>query len=240
MIQTYIINQPRPWKVFFDSFGHLHLHAASMVCVSEQALNLNKNKSRRFGTVINGDWIDFHTYPLDDIGSVYTEAETSMNYRFLDLREGESISILSEKLQDILDEINSESSMDISAMELVKDLEKCEIKIVHNFEYQTLSYWLAGYEMEERDTHGQIVRSATYQFHTSKFSIKKYYESKIKTFLEIKNKYYQYLTEELGLYMKFAPHLKLLFDECHSDERLSSMISSVKTIVDSYNDKDIG
>lgn len=34
MIQTYIINQPRPWKVFFDSFGHLHLHAAS-ITISE-------------------------------------------------------------------------------------------------------------------------------------------------------------------------------------------------------------
>lgn len=48
MIQTHIINQPRPWKVFFDYYGHLHLHTASMICIDEQPDGKNKKTAAHF------------------------------------------------------------------------------------------------------------------------------------------------------------------------------------------------
>lgn len=58
MIQSHIINLPKPWKVFFDCYGHLHLHAASMICIEERSAKSDKKYNRRFGTALNGDRID--------------------------------------------------------------------------------------------------------------------------------------------------------------------------------------
>jgi hypothetical protein len=48
MVQSHIINLPKPWKVFFDCYGHLHLHAASMICVEERSAISDKKYNIKF------------------------------------------------------------------------------------------------------------------------------------------------------------------------------------------------
>ena len=65
MAQTHIINQLRPWRIFFDTYGHLHLHAASVLCVDESYGNQEQHYNLRFsGKLYGGKKVDFHTYPM--------------------------------------------------------------------------------------------------------------------------------------------------------------------------------
>ena len=148
MIQTHIINQPRPWKVFFDYYGHLHLHTASLICIEEKPEG--KNTKNRCA---------FHTFPIDSIGTVHTDADTAMGYRFFNLREGNQITILSDDFQETLDLINSKVDLNITAKDLIEDLKKCGIRTITSEERLTLSCKLVGYETEELDVNSLMDRS---------------------------------------------------------------------------------
>ena len=228
MIQTHIINLPRPWKVFFDYYGHLHLHMASMICIEEKPDGKNTKNS-----------CTFHTFPIDSIGTVYKDADTAMNYRFFNLREGEQITILSDDFQETLDIINSEGALHITAKDLIEDLKKCGIRTITSEERLTLSCKLVGYETEELDVTGLMERSVCYQLRSSKFAINYYQDSKKRSFLQMRSKFYKFLIEELSSYMEYAPHLTLQFEEKLCEEKLTPMIETIKRIIDSFNSKDL-
>ena len=223
MIQAHIINQPRPWKVFFDYYGHLHLHTASLICIEEKPEG--KNTKNRCA---------FHTFPIDSIGTVHTDADTAMGYRFFNLREGNQITILSDDFQETLDLINSKVDLNITAKDLIEDLKKCGIRTITSEERLTLSCKLVGYETEELDVNSLMDRSVCYQLRSSKFAINYYQDSKKRSFLQMRSKFYKFLIEELSSYMEYAPHLTLQFEE-----KLTPMIETIKRIIDSFNSKDL-
>ena len=219
MIQTHIINQPRPWKVFFDYYGHLHLHTASLICIEEKPEG--KNTKNRCA---------FHTFPIDSIGTVHTDADTAMGYRFFNLREGNQITILSDDFQETLDLINSKVDLNITAKDLIEDLKKCGIRTITSEERLTLSCKLVGYETEEQDVNSLMDRSVCYQLRSSKFAINYYQDSKKRSFLQMRSKFYKFLIEELSSYMEYAPHLTLQFEEKLCEEKLTPMIETIKRI----------
>ena len=235
MIQTHIINLPRPWKVFFDYYGHLHLHAASMICVEERSAKSDKKYNRRFGTVLNGNKVDFHTYPIDSLGSVFTEAKTTMSFRFLDIREGDSISVLSGKFASSIEEINSEAYYDISTGEFIEDLKKCGIQMSYQYADLEFAANLLGYEKEELDISDRKVRIASYQLKTQIFSICKYFESKSETFEEIRQKFLDFLIEELAVYREYATNIRLSMDENNNEHQLDTMVPRVKKVLSDFN-----
>ena len=204
MIQTHIINQPRPWKVFFDYYGHLHLHTASLICIEEKPEG--KNTKNRCA---------FHTFPID------------------------SITILSDDFQETLDLINSKVDLNITAKDLIEDLKKCGIRTITSEERLTLSCKLVGYETEELDVNSLMDRSVCYQLRSSKFAINYYQDSKKRSFLQMRSKFYKFLIEELSSYMEYAPHLTLQFEEKLCEEKLTPMIETIKRIIDSFNSKDL-
>lgn len=234
MIQSYIINLPKPWKVFFDCYGHLHLHAASMICVEERSAKSDKKYNRRFGTVLNGDRIDFHTYPIDSLGSVFTEAETTMSFRFLDIREGDSISVLSRKFSNSIEEINSEACYDISTGEFIEDLKKCGIQMSYQYNDLDFAANLLGYE-KEVDISDHKVRIGSYQLKTQIFSICKYYESSCETFEELRQKFLDFLIEELAVYREYATSIRLFMDENNNEHQLEIMVPRVKKVLSDFN-----
>jgi hypothetical protein len=133
MVQSHIISLLHPWKVLFDRDGEFHLHASSIICIDDDN--------------------DFHTYPMDSVGTVYKNCETSKNSTFLDLREGKRIGIFDNKLSDIIDEIRGEVDCYIPIWMIIDKLKKF-VTIEHFEKSITMNVSFNGeeYHCNDKDT----------------------------------------------------------------------------------------
>ena len=217
MSQTHIINQLRPWRIFFDTYGHLHLHAASVLCIDDHS----------------GNKVDFHTYPMDPIGSVFAEAEIYENGCIFDIHEGVSLTILSDKFADSYDILREEASLEISHEDFINDLKKCGVILVEDKVVSTLEVHF--YCDEDSYVDDKILnKSAVYQCISNNFFIIKGYDSPIMSFDKFRADYLKYVKDELQLYREYAPNLKLVFRDCSNNDN-EPFIKEIQSLFDDFN-----
>lgn len=234
MAQTHIINQLRPWRIFFDTYGHLHLHAPSVLCVDESYGNQEQHYNLRFsGKLYGGKKVDFHTYPMDPIGSVFAEAEIHENGCIFDIHEGESLTILSDKFADSYDILREEASPEISHEHFINDLEKCGVILLEDKVVSTLEVHF--YCNEDSYVDDKILnKSAVYQCISNNFYIIKGYDSPIMSFDKFRADYLKYVKDELQLYREYAPNLKLVFRDCSKNDN-EPFINEIQSLFDDFN-----
>ena len=231
MAQTHIINQLRPWRIFFDTYGHLHLHAASVLCIDDHSGNQEQHYSKK---------VDFHTYPMDPIGSVFAEAEIHENGCIFDIHEGEPLTILSDKFADSYDILREEASLEISHEDFINDLEKCGVILLEDKVVSTLEvhfYCDEDSYVDDEDSYVDdkiLNKSAVYQCISNNFFIIKGYDSPIMSFDKFRADYLKYVKDELQLYREYAPNLKLVFKDCSKNDN-EPFINEIQSLFDDFN-----
>lgn len=236
MIQTHVINQPHPWKLFCDSYGHLHLHAASMICVEEYPVDKDNKNNHRFGDTLCSSRVEFYTYPINSMGIVITEANTSMSPH-LNIHEGEELTFLSSKFAENYQKIQAEIYIEIPIQTFIDELNKCGVNL--KCEESELTWTVDFYATEERvhdakeKSRTDFQQSSLYDCSSENLHIIKGYDE-IESFEETRQRFLDYLRGELEVCRAYAPNLNLLFNNC-ANQMPDGFIKDLKLVFDDFN-----
>lgn len=236
MIQTHVINHPRPWRLFFDSYGHLHLHAASMICVEENPVEKDNIINHRFGDTLCSSRVEFYTYPVNSIGLVITEVNTSM-YHYLDIHEGEELTFLSSKFAENYQKILAEVFIEMPIQTFIHELNKCGVNLKSEESELT---WTVDFHATEEEildakdkSRSDFTQSSLYYCSSENLHIIKGYD-KVESFEETRQRYLDYLSGELEICRAYAPYLKLAFRNC-ANNIPDSFIKALQLVFDEFN-----